>query len=373
MEIEKRLLEISEKEGIAVSGGALSVIAREAGGSMRDAQSLLDQVIGYSGATLGEEAVREVLGLTDRSLLFKMVAALAGRDASLAIYLLSDVYNQGYDIAQYYRELVDLMRNQLLIKAAPTISTPDLTAEERQELTEIGNALTLDELTLIFNVLFSAEFSIRTSTDPRIAMELLLIKMTRMGYVEPIAEAIERLSRLDMKAFDIPPSDTKALSFDFSQAPVGTQRAPTVQAEQGKEAVGEEKKDANSADSIKAFLSYLVGKDPITHSYLIHAVSIDIEEDVVVIKMPQKYTHLIGGQGKLDKIKSEFREYFKRELAVSLVGVEGGHYEGPEREEVPMVSEKKDPSGDLLESDTTRNIKKVFSDVTVEGYTPGKK
>jgi DNA polymerase-3 subunit gamma/tau len=372
--IEKRIHEISEREGVAVTKEAAAVIAREAGGSMRDAQSLLDQVIGYAGQSITEEAVREVLGLTDRTLLFRMVGALAEHDPSLVVYLLSEVYNQGYDIVQYYRELVDLMRNQLLIKVAPTISTPDLGAEERQELAALSEALSIDEMTQVFNILFSAEYSIKTSSDPRIALELVLIKMTRAGSVEPISEVIERLSRLEGQGFVTSAADTKTLAFDFSSKPPADGHR-----EKGAESVKEEgapytgRADAPPVDTAKGFLSYLSGKDPVTHSYLAHAVSIDIEADRAVISLPRKYLHLVEGQEKTERIRGAFRDYFKKDLLVSLVGVEGSGPEPPAHGPIPDESQKHDPASDLLESGTAKGIQRVFSGATVKGYTPPRK
>ena len=372
-DIMNRLADIARKEGIAAAPGALTIISREAAGSMRDAQSLMDQVIGYSGDSISEDAVREVLGLTDRALLFKMIEALARYDASLAIYSLAEVYTQGYDIIQYYRELVELMRNLLLIKAAPTISTPDLTNEEREELTAVGQPLSIDELTQIFNILFSAEYSIKSSSDPRIAMELVLIKMARAGSVESITDVIDKLSRLGGQA----PEGAAAgsLSFEFrtktepSPALPGEQRVPSEKPEPGtKPAKGGE----IGGDQIKGFLSYLAGRDPVIHSYLVYAVSIRVEETTAVIELPKKYLHLVSGRDTVQKIQKEFYEYFKRELSVSLVGIDG-QFDAPADEAPPAVSEGGDTYTQIVESKTAQNVKKIFSEATIEGYTPRKK
>ncbi len=267
------------------------------------------------------------------------------------------------------------MRNLLLIKAAPTISTPDLTAEEREELVAVGDPLSLDELTLIFNILFAAEFSIKSSGDPRIAMELVLIKMTRTASVESIAEVIEKLSRLEKGAAGEPPADASNRSFEFqpkttpATPPLGDRGEP---AEKGRVAGGVEKIEGAGESDIEGFVSYLSGRDPVIHSYLVYAVSIRIEGDKVVIELPKRYIHLVSGKDKIEKIQNEFREYFKRHLTVSLVGVDGQFAE-PRDEEPSKVSEGGDTYTQIIESRTTKNVKKVFSDATVEGYTPRKK
>ena len=372
-EIAKRLSDIARQEGIVAADGALTIISREAAGSMRDAQSLMDQVIGYAGDSISEEAVRDVLGLTDRALLFKMIEALARYDASLAIFNLAEVYTQGYDVIQYYRELVELMRNLLLIKAAPTITTPDLTVEEREELIAAGEPLSVDELTQIFNILFSAEYSIKSSSDPKIALELVIIKMTRAGSVESIADIIDRLTRLGGSAPEATPAGS--LSFEFgrddkpARAPVGEGRGV---AEKPEPSSGPGKDRDIGEDQIKGFLSYLSGRDPVIHSYLVYAVSIRIEGNTAVIELPKKYLHLISGRDTAQKIQKEFYEYFKRELTVSLVGVDG-QFDPPADDAPPAVSEGVDTYTHIVESRTAKNVKKIFSEATIEGYTPRKK
>jgi len=365
-DIMKRLADIAQKEGITATGGALTIISREAAGSMRDAQSLMDQVIGYAGGSISEEAVREVLGLSDRALLFKMIEAVSRYDASLAIHNLAEVYTQGYDVVQYYRELVELMRNLLLIKAAPAISTPDLTAEERQDLVATGQPLSLDELTQIFNILFSAEFSIRNSSDPRIAMELVLIKMTRTGSVASIADVIEKLSRLEGSAAD--GQVAESLSFEFQKKP-SSFREPLEKRETAANPV----KTGEISDSqIKEFLSYLSKRDPIIHSYLVYAVSIRVEGNKAEIVLPKKYLHLVSPRDTVEKIAKEFYEYFKREITVSIVGIDG-QFDTPADEDPQTVSEGGDTYTQIVESETAKNVKKVFSEATIEGYTPPKK
>ncbi len=365
-DIMKRLADIARQEVITAADGALTVISREAAGSMRDAQSLMDQVIGYAGGTITEEAVREVLGLTDRALLFKMIRAVAQYDASMAIHNLAEVYNQGFDVIQYYRELVDLMRNLLLMKAAPAITTPDLTAEEREDLAAAGEPLSIDELTQIFNILFSAEFSIRNSSDPRIAMELVLIKMTRAGSVESIADVIERLSHLE--GSDSGGRVAESLSFEF-QPKTRPAHAP---AESREAEAGTEKAEGPGEEEIRAFLSYLSGKDPIIHSYLVYAVSITIEESKAIITLPKKYVRMISARDTMEKVTEEFRDYFKRNLTVTLVGVDG-QFDAPSDEGPQGVSEGGDSYAQIVESETAKNVRKIFDDATIEGYTPRKK
>ncbi len=193
-EIADSLNKIAKKEGIKISDSAFTIISREAEGSMRDAQSLMDQVVGFAGEDVTEDDVRGVLGLTDRELLFKITDAVMKKDAPLTLSIVNEVYDQGYDINQYFRELLELMRNILVTKVAPKYELDGLTTEEIEDIKNLGSHRDIDELTILFNMLFGIEYQIKNTGDPKTLLELTLIKMTRLSSMKSIDEILQRLS-----------------------------------------------------------------------------------------------------------------------------------------------------------------------------------
>ena len=117
----KRLAEIARSEGLGITDGALALIGREADGSMRDAQSLLEQVLACSQgstdatniATVDETVLQDVLGLAQRRVLYELSAAVIAGDARRCVELVAEVVHQGGDLNRLSRDLVEHFRNLL--------------------------------------------------------------------------------------------------------------------------------------------------------------------------------------------------------------------------------------------------------------------
>src|SRR5438046_6576977 len=134
--IAEQLRRIADAEKIAVGDESLQLIARDAEGSMRDAQSKLDQVIAFTGATIGAEDVATVLGLVGRDLLLDAVEAVAGEDAAAAFTLVGRAVEMGYDLRLVCRELSRVVRDLLVLSIDPSrLADPEIAGEgERARL-----------------------------------------------------------------------------------------------------------------------------------------------------------------------------------------------------------------------------------------------
>src|SRR4030095_9415376 len=112
-EIQAHLREISAREGIKIDDRALSYVVRASEGSMRDAQSLLDQIISFSGQEVVDEDVRDVLGFIPAEILDQTIDALASRDSKELLKNIGIVIDQGLNVQQYARELLSAIRDLL--------------------------------------------------------------------------------------------------------------------------------------------------------------------------------------------------------------------------------------------------------------------
>ena len=141
--IAEQLRRIVDAEGIAVGDESLQLIARDAEGSMRDAQSKLDQVIAFTGKTIAAEDVATVLGLVGRDLLLDTVQAVADEDAPAAFALAARAVEMGYDLRAVCRELSRVVRDLLVLTVDPSrISDPEIAGEgERDRLKALAGAL----------------------------------------------------------------------------------------------------------------------------------------------------------------------------------------------------------------------------------------
>ncbi len=196
-EIIQHLRRIVDEEKIEISQRGLSLIAREAEGSMRDAQSLLDRLISYGGNQIRDEEITEVLGLIDQKLLSDMIEAIAERDAGRCLDGVEQIYQFGYDIQHFCHELLQYLRNLILLKVSshpePFLELPD---EEINALKRQAEKFRFDQLNQLFGLLLKGEEEVAQSTFPRTMLEMTLIRMAMLHSILPIDEIIKKLEDL---------------------------------------------------------------------------------------------------------------------------------------------------------------------------------
>jgi DNA polymerase-3 subunit gamma/tau len=193
-EIVGSLKKITEEEKVKISQRGFLSLARESDGSMRDAQSLLDQVISYAGQEIRDEDIVDVLGLVNQKILSDTVEAIANQDAGRCLEIVEEVYQYGYDAQHFCRELLQSLRNLILIKVAqhpePLI---ELAEEELEILKKQAEKFQLDSLNHLFTLLLKGEEEVAQSTFPRTMLEMTLIRMATLRPVLPIDDILKKL------------------------------------------------------------------------------------------------------------------------------------------------------------------------------------
>jgi len=143
--IAAQLRMIADAEGLTVPDDALALVARAADGSMRDAESALDQVIAFAGTTITADDVSAVLGIVGRDLLFDMTTAVADEDPAAAFTLAGRAVDLGYELRLVCRQLAGLSRDLLLVSVDPSCAAdPDIAAESERDLAELAAGLGLE-------------------------------------------------------------------------------------------------------------------------------------------------------------------------------------------------------------------------------------
>jgi DNA polymerase III subunit gamma/tau len=192
--IVAQLRRIADAEGIDVSDAALTLIARAAEGSMRDAQSALDQVIAFAGQTIAVDDVATVLGLVGRDLLIDVVQAVVDEDGPRAFALADRAVESGHDLKLVCRELSRVVRDMMLLSVDPArAGDGELADAERQRLTELGARFSREDLMRAFDLLARAEQEIRTVSHPRYYFEMVLLRWMHLRKLVPLADLIEQL------------------------------------------------------------------------------------------------------------------------------------------------------------------------------------
>jgi DNA polymerase-3 subunit gamma/tau len=193
--IAEHLRKIADAEKIAVSNEALALVARAADGSMRDAQTALDQVIAFAGETITIEDVSSVLGLVGRDLLLEMLTAVANEDAAAAFELAGRAVEAGDDLKLVCREMSRVVRDLMVLSIDPSrIADPDVAPEgERERLKALGSRFSREDLLRAFDVLTRAEMDIRNAAEPRYHLEMALLRWMHLRKLVPLGELLERL------------------------------------------------------------------------------------------------------------------------------------------------------------------------------------
>lgn len=198
--IAGRLRYVLDQEKIESDDAALGIVAREAAGSMRDAMSLLDQVIAWGGAKLTGEDVARVLGVASRKVLHDIASALVRGDAGAALNVVAELANQGYDTAHVARDLLALLRDLVVVKVSKDPATLlDLADEEVRDVRELAEATHADDLIRLHQGFSQGFDDVVRSGQPRAALEMLLVRLARRPPLLPIDELVRRLAALEQR------------------------------------------------------------------------------------------------------------------------------------------------------------------------------
>jgi DNA polymerase-3 subunit gamma/tau len=201
--ITKHLAWICRQEGFEIGDQSLGLIAREAGGSMRDALSLLDQIMTCTQGSLTHEQVLDLLGVIDRKLIYDLAAAVLKADIPAVLDVLDDIYDRGHDMKKLYADLLEHFRNLLVATLGKKVDKLiDLPAGEVAQLVKQAQQISAPAINQTFDLLFKAEAAVRLSPQPKLALEMALIRILQAGPVLPIDVLIDKLDdlRQDMLA-----------------------------------------------------------------------------------------------------------------------------------------------------------------------------
>jgi DNA polymerase III subunit gamma/tau len=190
--ITTKLREIVDKEEITVGDDTLQLIARDAEGSMRDAQSKLDQVIAFTGNTITPDDVATVLGLVGRDLLLDTLQAVADEDAPASFALAARAVEMGYDLRAVCRELSRVVRDVLVLAVDPSrLNDPEIAGEgERDRLKGLAGRFSREDLLRAFDLLTRAEQEIKSAAQPRYHLEMALLRWIHLRKLVSIEDLI---------------------------------------------------------------------------------------------------------------------------------------------------------------------------------------
>ena len=230
-ELQAHLRDVATREGIEVTDAALAQVTRAAEGSARDALSLFDQVLAFTGDKVADDEVGGLLGLVDRELLHRASGAIVDGSSLAVLELVESLADYGADYRNFARELLLHLREVLLVKLAPEGSPllASVIPEEGGRLRQRAAELSEEDLLRSIDLLTRAEGELRNAPDARVALEIALLKLVQMRRLLPFAELVARVERLAAGA-PAPPA-TRALPAGAVTTPVSRPASPRPAAE----------------------------------------------------------------------------------------------------------------------------------------------
>ncbi len=209
--INESLALICQKEKIDIDSKSLALIAREADGSMRDALSLLDQATAGLDGPLAHTQIIEVLGVVDRQIVFDLTEAVFQADTVRLLDLIDGVYQYGHHIPDLYSRFIEHVRNLLVWKLSPDYAgLAELSSQELAIIKQQAAPVSPLHLHQILDVLFSAEQHLKYSAQPRMAFEVVMIKLLNIRPALPIDDLIEKIDGLQKQFSSKPGTEFSA-------------------------------------------------------------------------------------------------------------------------------------------------------------------
>lgn len=253
-DIVSHLTTITEKEGITISEAGLHLISEAAEGSLRDAQSLLDQAVAFSGETIPEEDLQELLGTVSQELLFEFSGVVLKGQPDKVFELVERIIDRGYDLRFFHEELIKHFRNLLIAATVKNISDIlTLQDQDEERIKKAVSGTSPEQLLRYLHILQEGEQGLRYSSHPRFYFEALLVRLCGLRHLVPIQEILREIRSLKKKSQAEIPPETNEPNKKSAEYPA----EPAQQAERSEGGVREKPKNEPAVEDprIQDFLS----------------------------------------------------------------------------------------------------------------------
>jgi DNA polymerase III gamma/tau subunit len=198
--VVERLELIAKAEGIDAPPEVLRLVARAGDGSMRDAQSLLDQVISFCGKDLDATKVADVLGLVDREILYGMLEGVLEGDADRCLAAIEKVYDVGYELSAFASEMLELVRNATLTVLSPSSERYlDVSDEEKRRLKKLTTGVPPEVFVRSFQVFLDVHEEVSRAPRPRLVLEMAVARLLAIRPAKPVDDVVARLADLERR------------------------------------------------------------------------------------------------------------------------------------------------------------------------------
>ena len=321
--IVRRLKDLSLVEGIQIDSESLYLIARKADGGLRDALSLMDQAISYCMNNITIDRVRQIFGLIPNQVFYQFLTLIDAKNASALISELHGIFEQGTDLQEFIANMLEFIRVLMLRKLGVQIK--DINPEEIPIFDELGELFSQNKLLYMMSFLISSRADLKSSANPYLILEAVMIKLCKMDEMEDVASLVAKLSKTSAFLKSEPKAAETAQSRVYQP-----QTKPTTTYNKPPEAVEQEepvlpKQDFNQ-ENLESYWHRIISR--MKKSSNMGAVALDgvkgKEASGNFLRLTvETQTSVNTLKTNQDKIQDILRDLFHQKIALELVLVEG--------------------------------------------------
>ncbi len=312
VEIISHLGGITKKEGIEINKSGLALLGREAQGSMRDAESLLDQVVSFAGNKITDKDITDILGIIDRDIIFDSSRAIIEGSSRRCLEIVDQIYNYGYDIKVFYRALMEQFRNLLISELGARDQLLDMTESDMAELKHQSEKAGMEKLQIIMNFLINREEALRFSSQPRLILETIMVKLSQFGEIFSFDDLLKKIEDLENRI---------VRSLSGKEAARISEPGISWDSEPDREVEPRVDQKAQSTQVWEGFLEFLSSRNRAMYRTLKDWQFSRLTENTLeIIKSNQPFSSAyFDEKGRRDQLLDFCREFFKKDIFLKVL------------------------------------------------------
>jgi DNA polymerase-3 subunit gamma/tau len=330
-DIIQHLAKLAKAEKIDIDDDALLAIARGAEGGLRDAESALDQLVAFRGKTIREPDVLAVFGLVSREALERLVRAILKGDAAAILKRIAELDAAGKDLQRINFELLDYLRNLLVVAAAGTSVIEDLPEAQVAALKELAAGTDGARALKIVDELVNLQGQLRYALSRRTLLEVSLIRCARVATTVTIDDILSQINKLKQSmagaATAVPTARSETIAPPPSPPPAIAPSPGRVEAPAAAPAAASAEEVADLAARWREFVEKVGVYAPLARSYLRDAKPVEVTRDRVVIGFDPEFAserQKIDVPRNVTAIQKALADVLKRSVSVELRVLAGG-------------------------------------------------
>lgn len=238
-EIVPHLKNIAAREQVEISAEILTLLAKKAEGGMRDAESLLDQLIAFSGQKVSTEEAKKVLSLIDYEYYIKIGNKIFENDSEALLRIAGSVIDEGINLTEFFSGFSEHFRNLLIARSTGSLEMLDMPEDMKKRYVEESHKWETGDLLRLIKMITEAEIGLKTSINHRLHIEFALLRMSAMPQTVTVADLLKSLNnpsylskttqvRETIDLFNLPSKETGSVSSEPKIEPAAKSKSRDI-------------------------------------------------------------------------------------------------------------------------------------------------